>query len=119
MVKLPSVRTSPLKRPAMRTLPDPSILPSMVRFAAMTDSPPSPRGAGTGRRGAAAKAASLEIRSLGAGRSAMGAGAGGAAPAGTGVKGSLRPVGAGPGVGFSFQSAIADSPANEDHQRTR
>src|ERR1700677_4537132 len=119
MLKLPSMRTSPLKRPAMRTLPDPSILPSMVRLAAMTDSPPSPRGAEVGRRGAAAKAASLGIRSLGAGRSATGAGAGGAAPAGTGVKGSLRPVvGAGLGVGFSFQSAIADSPAFEDHKRT-
>src|ERR1700728_3290828 len=117
MLKLPSMRTSPLKRPAMRTLPDPSILPSMVRFAAMTDSPPSARG--PGRRDAAARAASLEIRSLGAGRSATGAGAGGAAPVGTGVKGSFRPVGAGPGVGFSFQSAIADSPAIEDHKRTR
>ncbi len=38
-IEITSIRTSPLKRPAMRTFPDPSILPSMVKFAAMTDSP--------------------------------------------------------------------------------
>src|SRR5665213_3675113 len=65
ILKLPSMRTSPLKRPAMRTLPDPSILPSMVRLAAMTDSPPSDEVLGVGRRGDTANAASLTLRSGG------------------------------------------------------
>src|ERR1017187_1316391 len=38
IVRLPWTCTSPLKRPAMRTWPEPSILPSIVRSAAITDS---------------------------------------------------------------------------------
>src|SRR5690606_10303089 len=38
MARSPSTLTSPLKRPAMRTLPLPEILPSMVRSEAITDS---------------------------------------------------------------------------------
>src|SRR5215813_11596383 len=59
MVRLPSTWTSPLKRPAMRTWPEPTILPSMVRSDAMTDSFISGRSlvlvrgaAGVGLRGA-------------------------------------------------------------------
>src|SRR5882757_8920546 len=37
-VTFPSTATSPLKRPAMRTWPEPMILPSIVRSEAMTDS---------------------------------------------------------------------------------
>src|SRR6202051_2072429 len=80
MVKLPSMRTSPLKRPAIRTLPEPSILPSMVRFAAMTDSPPSDEVLGVGRRGDTARAGSLVLR-LGKLRSGSGADGGTAEPA--------------------------------------
>src|SRR5580704_1034448 len=63
ILKLPSMRTSPLKRPAMRTFPEPSILPSIVKFAAMTDSPPSDEVLGVGRRGDTARAGSLVFRS--------------------------------------------------------
>src|SRR4249919_632148 len=42
-------RTSPLKRPAMRMWPAPSILPSMVRSEAISDSLPSLRSTGTAR----------------------------------------------------------------------
>src|SRR5215471_8459526 len=38
--------TSPLKRPARRTLPAPSLLPSMVMSAAIIDSRPSRAGRG-------------------------------------------------------------------------
>src|SRR5580658_11326229 len=96
MLKLPSMRTSPLKRPAIRTLPDPSILPSMDRFAAMTDSPPSDEVFGVGRRGETANAGSFVARSgvrSGALRSGDIADGGTAEPAVA-------------GVGFSFQSAI-------------
>src|ERR1700685_1596375 len=97
MVKLPSMRTSPLKRPAIRTLPEPSILPSMVRFAAMTDSPPSEEVLGVGRRGETASAGSLVLRSgeLRSGELRSGA---------IGDGGTAEPAVA--GVGFSFQSAI-------------
>src|ERR1700742_1217322 len=91
MVKLPSIRTSPLKRPAMRTFPEPSILPSIDRFAAMTDSPPSTAVFGVGRRGDTANPGSLATRS--GGLRSRGADGGTDAPVG-------------PGVGFSFQSAI-------------
>ena len=37
MVRSPWTLTSPLKRPAMRTWPEPSILPSMVRPDAISD----------------------------------------------------------------------------------
>src|SRR6202023_4390212 len=97
MVKLPSSRTSPLRRPAIRTFPEPSILPSMVRFAAMTDSPPSDEVFGVGRRGETASAGSLAWRS-GEVRS------GGGADVGTAVGPAVA------GVGFSFQSAIVLSP---------
>src|SRR6185312_4869582 len=52
-VTLPSTCTSPLKRPAIRTWPEPTILPSMVRSEAMTDSFISRRCASftAGRRG--------------------------------------------------------------------
>src|SRR5690606_22170737 len=40
MVRSPCTLTSPLNLPAMRTLPAPSILPSMVRSAAISDSLP-------------------------------------------------------------------------------
>src|ERR1700686_139167 len=63
ILKLPSIRTSPLKRPAIRTFPGPSILPSIVRFAAMTDSPPSDDVLGVGRRGETASAGSVNLRS--------------------------------------------------------
>src|ERR1700693_4883176 len=92
MVKLPSRRTSPLKRPAIRTLPEPSILPSIVRFAAMTDSPPSDVVFGVGRRGETASAGSLTWRS-------------GGARSGGGADGEAT-VPAVAGVGFSFQSAM-------------
>src|ERR1700722_8325821 len=49
MVRLPCTFTSPLKDPAIRTWPEPSILPSMVRSAAIRDSFSSPRATG-GRR---------------------------------------------------------------------
>src|ERR1700719_1959915 len=92
MVKLPSMRTSPLKRPAMRTLPDPSILPSIDKFAAITDSPPSTAVLGVGRRGETANPGSLATRSGGL-RSGVIADAGTDGPAGV-------------DVGFSFQRAI-------------
>src|ERR1700721_1446996 len=95
MLKLPSMRTSPLKRPAIRTFPDPSILPSMVRFAAMTDSPPSDEVLGVGRRGETARAGSLTWRSGGL-RSG-----GGGADGGTAVGPAVA------GGGFSFQSAMS------------
>ena len=38
IVTLPSTLTSPLKRPAIRTWPAPSILPSIVTSAAISDS---------------------------------------------------------------------------------
>src|SRR5580698_9464499 len=38
MVRLPCTFTSPLKEPAMRTCPEPSILPSMVKSEASMDS---------------------------------------------------------------------------------
>src|SRR3984893_4403099 len=97
MLTVPSMRTSPLKRPAIRTFPEPSILPSIVRFAAMTDSPPSDDVLGIGRRGETASAGSLEWRSGGV-RS------GGGADGGTTVGPAVA------GVGFSFQSAIVHSP---------
>src|SRR5580658_2230921 len=98
MLKLPSMRTSPLKRPAIRTLPDPSILPSMDRFAAMTDSPPSDEVFGVGRRGETANAGSLAARSaeFRSGELRSGGGA---------VGGTAWPAVA--GVGFSFQSAMS------------
>src|SRR3984957_17038407 len=99
MVKLPSIRTSPLKRPAIRTLPEPSILPSMVRLAAITDSPPSDEVLGMGRRGDTATAAgALGLRSgkLRSCRFRSGGGADGGAA-----------VPAEAGVGFSFQSAMS------------
>src|SRR3979490_801533 len=89
MLKLPSMRTSPLKRPAIRTLPEPSILPSIVRFAAITDSPPSDGVLGGGRRGDTASAGSLELT----GETRSGGGGGEGAVVGPEV----------PGVGFSFQ----------------
>src|ERR1700761_4250593 len=105
MVKLPSIRTSPLKRPAMRTLPEPSILPSMVRLAAITDSPPPSWMRGAGRRGAAAGLGSLAAGlTLGAARSGV-AGSGRALATGCGAAEPGEP-----GVGFSFQSAINNSP---------
>ena len=92
MLKFPSMRTSPLKRPAMRTLPDPSILPSMVRLAAITDSPAASRetGAGAARRGAAANATSLELTERSGSGAGAGAGADARLPAGDGVIGSFR-----------------------------
>src|SRR5258705_11690730 len=84
MLKWPSIRTSPLKRPAIRTFPDPSILPSIVRFAAMTDSPPSDDVLGVGRRGETARAGSLILRS-GKFRSGGGADGGTTEPAVAGV----------------------------------
>src|ERR1700733_9644395 len=98
MVKLPSMRTSPLKRPAIRTLPLPSILPSMVIFAEMTDSPPSEALFGVGRRAETARDGSLLVLRSGAARST-----GAAAGVATG-----EPAVA--GVGDSFQSAINDAP---------
>src|SRR6202048_5374113 len=93
ILKLPSIRTSPLKRPAIRTFPDPSILPSIVRFAAMTDSPPSDEVFGVGRRGETASAGSLAWRS-GEVRS------GGGADVGTAVGPAVA------GGGFSFQRGL-------------
>src|ERR1700693_6286422 len=93
ILKLPSIRTSPLKRPAIRTFPDPSILPSIVRFAAMTDSPPSDDVLGVGRRGETASAGSLTLRS---GKFRSGGGADG---------GAIEPAVA--GGGFSFPSAMS------------
>src|SRR5271170_6414090 len=81
-----------------------SILPSIDIFAAITDSPPSPRSRGAGRRGAAANAASLVLRSMRLRSDDDGVTDGWTVPAGAGVRGSFRPAGA--GVGFSFQSAI-------------
>ena len=121
MLKLPSMRTSPLKRPAMRTLPEPSILPSMVRLAAITDSPPASRAIGRRRRGRAARRGGqgglVRTHSALGGRSRRGGGGGAMLPAGGGVIGSFR--GAGAGEGFSFQSAILDSPACEELKTTR
>src|SRR5450755_2972422 len=90
IVKFPSMRTSPLKRPAIRTLPDPSILPSITRPAAITDSPPSTRSLGL-LRGVLATLGSTDGRS-----GAMGARAG------------LEAAEA--GVLVSFQSAIYVEP---------
>src|SRR5260221_14318714 len=94
MLKLPSIRTSPLKRPAIRTFPEPSILPSIVRFAAMTDSPPSDEVLGVGRRGETASAGSLTWRSGGL---RSGGGADGKTTTGPAVAGG----------GFSFQNATS------------
>src|SRR5579863_7477287 len=58
---LPSTCTSPLKRPAMRTSPPPTILPSMASSAAITDSTPAAR-AGA-RRAASAAGAGSAVRS--------------------------------------------------------
>src|ERR1022692_75294 len=78
MLKFPSIRTSPLKRPAIRTLPDPSIFPSIDRLAAITDSPTSARAAG--RRDVFAAPASIDMRS-----GVAGAAGGIAVPAPAGV----------------------------------
>src|SRR3546814_14904276 len=52
MVRSPCTLTSPLNLPAMRTWPAPSILPSMVRLAAIRD---SLAGASAQARGGAAR----------------------------------------------------------------
>src|SRR6202161_4525862 len=95
MRKLPSTCTSPLKRPAMRTSPEPVIFPSMVSSAAMTDSTVAARGEALRRLVSAAA---------------------GAAPLGNsvavvvGVPGAGVPPPVGPGVEpGSFQSAMSRS----------
>jgi hypothetical protein len=69
-------------------------LPSMVKFAAMTDSPPSEEVLGVGRRDETAKAGSAALLRSGAARS-WGGGADG---------GTTGPAVA--GIAFSFQSAM-------------
>src|SRR6202034_167927 len=94
-VTLPSTCTSPLNRPAIRTWPEPTILPSIVRSEAMTDSFISRRCASfTGRRAASGLRGATFV--LSGSRIGGGLGGGGALDAG--------PV-AGPEF-VSFQSAM-------------
>src|SRR5690606_10887651 len=68
MVRSPCTLTSPLNLPAMRTWPAPSILPSMVRSAAISD---SLAGASAAARGGAAW---VGVKSAAAGASRIGVG---------------------------------------------
>src|SRR3546814_1066384 len=70
MVRSPCTLTSPLNLPAMRTWPAPSILPSMVRSAAISD---SLAGASATARGGAAW---VGLKSAAAGVSRIGVGVG-------------------------------------------
>src|SRR5690625_1095288 len=70
MVRSPLTLTSPLNWPAMRTCPVPSILPSMVRLAAISDS----LAAGADARGCCCGGPDVGLKSATAGRSSRRAG---------------------------------------------